>query len=608
MFNHCTLEALLMCWRKRDIWKAGIAIAGILLLLVFTMWIPVSSAGAHAGASGLAAPVTITVQVTPTEDATVTALNKEKLTQDVSQQQHTWENWFWSSAAPILSSFFSILIIVTGALIGFRQWRGNQYAEREKRAEELFQKVVEGLGGGKEEAKVGAAIVLRTFLGPDYKQFNRQAFDLAVAHLRLPRTSDSPEELAPLRQALISIFTEALPGTRDEWKKEQKKTLAQWPRPMSTSPALSNTLRWTWPLHRRKKELFNPRNLNATRIQLDNAYLWRTDLQQIWLGWASMREINLCQARLGGTWLWKADLSEADLSEADLRRADLGQANLSQARLSEADLRGATLWGANLRRADLYRADLREATSKEAPFLQADARRGEETTTLRLADLREANLREAKLHGATFLLADLREADLSGADLSGADLSGADLRGAKLDKVTLCNAKLRGVRLSGANFAQSELTKNDLREVKLTEVNIRGTDLKEADRSTLPWDSLRYWAHYIEADDSGVDLRGAELLLPDLSHTNLENARSLKDTDLRGVKGLTKEQLEACRAKGAIIDENATTSPPQSPVSPPVPSQSNEAQAPSAPPTQVSAPTPGTDGSSTTSSKPGSES
>jgi hypothetical protein len=45
------------------------------------------------GTLGLAALVTITLQATPTEDATVTALNKEKLLQDVDQQQHTLGNW-----------------------------------------------------------------------------------------------------------------------------------------------------------------------------------------------------------------------------------------------------------------------------------------------------------------------------------------------------------------------------------------------------------------------------------------------------------------------------------------------------------------------------------
>src|SRR2546421_7855854 len=102
MFGHCSLEDLLMHWRKRDIWKAGIAVAGMLLLLVLIVWVPVSAAGAYEGASGLATPTTGTVQATPTEDATVTALNKEKLTQEVAQQRHTLENWLWSSTATIL--------------------------------------------------------------------------------------------------------------------------------------------------------------------------------------------------------------------------------------------------------------------------------------------------------------------------------------------------------------------------------------------------------------------------------------------------------------------------------------------------------------------------
>ena len=76
MFNHCTVEVLLMRWLKRDRWKAGIALAGMLLLLVLMVWVPVSVAGAYERASGLAGSGAITVQGTATEDATVTALNR----------------------------------------------------------------------------------------------------------------------------------------------------------------------------------------------------------------------------------------------------------------------------------------------------------------------------------------------------------------------------------------------------------------------------------------------------------------------------------------------------------------------------------------------------
>ncbi len=86
-----------MCWLKRDRWKAGIAIVGVLILLVLMVWIPVSAARTYERTSGLATPTTGTVQATPTVDVTVTALNKEKLKGDVAQQQHTLGNWFWNN-------------------------------------------------------------------------------------------------------------------------------------------------------------------------------------------------------------------------------------------------------------------------------------------------------------------------------------------------------------------------------------------------------------------------------------------------------------------------------------------------------------------------------
>ena len=73
-----------------------------------------------------------------------------------------------------------------------------------------------------------------------------------------------------------------------------------------------------------------------------------------------------------------------------------------------------------------------------------------------------------------------------------------------------------------------------------------------------------------------ADLSGADLSEADLNETNIEDALSLKGADLRGVKGLTKEQIAICKAKGAIIDD--LTSPPQG----------SEAHASSIPPAQES--------------------
>jgi len=487
MFGHCSLEDLLMHWRKRDIWKAGIAIASMLLLLVLIVWVPVSAAGVHEVASGFAGPGTVTVQATPTVDLTVTALNKEQLAQQIKQLQlqndRSIASWFWNSGGT-LGTIVAGLLAVAGVLVtvvfnlrkdrkdrqeAHRNELKDRQEARAKQAEERFQSAVTGLGDEKEGAKIGAAILLRTFLRPGYEQFYTQTFDLAVAHLRLPSTPHPPDDpntampLTTLRQALIVVFKEAFPLARSQ-----------------------NNER--------------PQSLDARGIQLDNAYLRGADLKLAWMPRASLRKVNLRNADLNGAHLRGADLTEAHLRGADLTKADLRR----------ADLRGAYLNGAHLTEAYLCDADLSKA------------------------HLTGADLTKADLGGAH-----LTEANLNIADLSGADLSGADLRGATLSV----------------------------------------TDLTKADLS--------------EADLSGADLGWAKL----------ENVLSLANAKLGGVKGLTKEQLEACKAKDAIIDEDSTISLSQSSVSPPPTSQSSDVQAQSAISAQGGTPISDIDRSSATSSQ-----
>jgi uncharacterized protein YjbI with pentapeptide repeats len=431
MFSHGTVEVLTMRSLKRDLWKAGIFITWAMLLLVLTIWISVSAVHAQQATSGSDMLGAITVQATPTADATMTALQKEQLTQQVAGQQRTWGNWLWSNAATILSGFLSTLVIVIGALFGLWRWftdrrdaqnkeLQDRQNEREKRAEERFQSAVEGLGDEKEGARIGAAILLRTFLRPSYEQFYMQVFDLATANLRLGKVDPNiPEPLDTLRQALITVFKESFPLTRDRLKEENSQ--------------------------------FRPQSLIARGIQLDNAYLSKADLKQVWMPQATLRN--------------------TDLSGADLRDANLTEADLRDANLTEADLRGASLSRADLRGVKLYKANLSGVSLDEVK-------------------LNKAMLAEANLSGATFggAMLNLYGINLNGADLRMADLSGADL-------------------------------------------NLTAFD--------------------------GADLAGAILnnIVP-------ETARSFRNTNLRGVKGLTEEQLAFCKAKGAIINEDAVSSSP----------------------------------------------
>jgi len=114
------------------------------------------------------------------------------------------------------------------------------------------------------------------------------------------------------------------------------------------------------------------------------------------------------------------------------------------------------------------------------------------------------------------------------------------------------------------------LRRADLKQVWLPDASLRGADLSEADLSG---------AKLCRADLSGTNLSGANLKEADLYAAILDGTL-LKDTNLCRTKGLTREQLEACKAKGAIIDEDPMTSSSQSaapPLAPLSPSHSNDA-------------------------------
>jgi hypothetical protein len=293
-----------MRWLKRGP-LIGIAI-GILLFLMLITWILIQVEKPQPGHF----PTGGTVQQgTPTVNTTAVVQDQLKQQDEKLQRDNSFP---WILLNAVGSSLGTILVAAAAliaAWLGWRQWltnrkdeqnkrveeleqrREDQLSEQEKRAEERFQKVVEGFGGDNEGTKVGAAILLRTFLRPGYEQFYTQTFDLAVANLRLPRTphasedpdgvayqpqdQESPLPLTTLSQALIVVFKEAFPLARTTVIGEKTDTL---------------------------------QSLDATNTQLDNAYLAEADLKQAWMPQASLR---------------KATLSGGNLSQANLYGADL---------------------------------------------------------------------------------------------------------------------------------------------------------------------------------------------------------------------------------------------------------------------------------------------
>jgi len=356
-----------MYWLKRDIWKVGIALAGLLLFVVLTVWIPASSVGASESASETAVPVTGTVQTTATEDATMAALNKQKLERD---NDRSFQAWFWSSGATILST----LALVVGGVIGFWRWRVDRQDTQDKdrvarqdaqdkdrvarqdaqdkdlrdKAEERFKTAVAALGDENEVVQVGGAILLRSFLNKGdnkiYGRYYTQIFDLAVAYLRLsnishsledpdglspsPKSLTAPPRLTPLRQALIVVVKEVFPLARQRLTVDGK---------------------------------FDSHLLDASTVLLDGASLDYFDLCNIYMRKASLTKVHLDGAYLADALLMKADFSEADLWGVHLEGASLHNAIFTKATLIKAALINANLTDANLTSADLYGANLSDA-------------------------------------------------------------------------------------------------------------------------------------------------------------------------------------------------------------------------------------------------------
>jgi hypothetical protein len=145
-------------------------------------------------------------------------------------------------------------------------------------------------------------------------------------------------------------------------------------------------------------------------------------------------------------------------------------------------------------------------------------------------DLKQIALRWARLPNISLPCAQMEEADLRE----------AQLRGAKLPRSNLSWAQLRWTNLEKADLTDAKLDMADL-----TETLLRGADLRGCS--------------FLGANLSSADFRGADLRDADLTGANLSGTL-LGGAFMKGVGGLSGDQLKECEAKGAIIDEEETIS------------------------------------------------
>ena len=111
------------------------------------------------------------------------------------------------------------------------------------------------------------------------------------------------------------------------------------------------------------------REVDATAVDVTEAYLPHADLADVRLAHARLGKANLEHGRLA-----RVDLGGVDAEGAQLLGLHLTECELSAARLVDADLRGARLTGVCLAGADLRGADLTGALLFDCDLRFADLR------------------------------------------------------------------------------------------------------------------------------------------------------------------------------------------------------------------------------------------
>lgn len=227
-------------------------------------------------------------------------------------------------------------------------------------------------------------------------------------------------------------------------------------------------------------------SIQASRIELSDAVLVRTRLDE-----ADLRYARLLRAQLRGASLIGADLTHAILRWADIEGADFRGAVLVAADLKRLKLRHAHFEGARFDRSNLSGCDLEGMSLPEASFS--------------LCNLAHALLTASHMPGASFAGADLRHAGLAEVSWPGCDLGSADMTGASfhlgssrsghVDSAVPCEGSRTGFYTDElheqAYRAPEEIRKADLRGADLRGAVLDGVDFYLVDLRGARYDAAR---------------------------------------------------------------------------------------------------------------------
>ncbi len=144
----------------------------------------------------------------------------------------------------------------------------------------------------------------------------------------------------------------------------------------------------------------------------------------------------------------------------------------------------------------------------------------------------------------------LQELNTDGVPLIGVDVSTAYLQGVDLSRADLTRANFNAVDARNSNFRSADLTAADLRSANFREGNLQNARLIDADLTNADLNS----ANLSGADLTRANLDNADLRNSDLRNLRWQEIRSMKMTNLAGVKNAPDGFLQLALKHGAIQD------------------------------------------------------
>lgn len=288
-------------------------------------------------------------------------------------------------------------------------------------------------------------------------------------------------------------------------------------------------------------------NATFNQANVEGAHFVHAYMEHSQLTYACGAGVNFQYAMLGhvdftGCNFQTADFSHTDLSETRWSRMEPGLivmgntlgSDFSYAKLRKAKANLVTMDQSIFDYAVLDEADFTGAFFRESRFSHA---------SLKSTCLDGTNFVKAAAHSADFTGAKLIKSVINEADFTNATLSGARINQAQASQAIFAGAIMRNTGLVGTNCSQSNFSKADMQELIALRTDFSAANLSGAD--------LRN-AHLNQSNVANADFKGANLSGADVSGVDLSAAKDLTNTVLIGVKGVSEEQLEVLRKRGAI--------------------------------------------------------